>query len=215
MKHKLLLIGAGGHCKVVIDVLLFRKEYDVTGIIDLKERIGTKVLGVPVIGTDSDLPRLFRSGIKHCFISIGSVGNPRLRVKSYNFSKKLGFEFPNLISPDAWVSSHVILGEGNYIAPLAVVNAGTQIGDNCIINTGAIIEHDCKIDNFVHLSPGVVVSGGVHVGARSHIGTGTNIIQNLKIGSNVIVGAGSVVTKNVREGVIAYGNPCKERKVNA
>jgi sugar O-acyltransferase (sialic acid O-acetyltransferase NeuD family) len=215
MKHKILLIGAGGHCKVVLDLLLQIKEYEIAGILDLKENLGAGVFGVPVIGTDADLPRFFKSGIRHCFISVGSVGNPHLRIKLYNLAKKSGFVFPNLISLNAKVSSHVILGKGNYIAPGVVINAGTQIGNNCILNTGAIIEHDCKIGNFVHLSPGSVLSGGVNIGDNCHIGTGSVIIQNVQIAEETIIGAGSVVMKNIRKGMVAYGNPCKERKANA
>lgn len=215
MKDKLLLIGAGGHCKVILDLLMRIKEYEISGIIDLKERLGDNIFGVPVIGVDTDFPRFFKSGVKYCFISIGSIGNPHLRVKLYNIAKKLGFVFPNLISPDALVSPSVILGEGNYVAPGVVINAGTLIGNNCILNTGVIIEHDCKIGNFVHLSPGSVLSGGVSIGDHSHIGTGSIIIQNIKIGKKTIIGAGSVVMKNIRNSMVAYGNPCKERKRNA
>ncbi len=199
---------------MVLDLLLRVKEYEVVGIIDLKKRLGTEVFGISVIGIDTDLPRFFKSGIKYCFISIGSIGNPCLRVKLYGFAKKIGFVMPNLISPSALVSSRVILGEGNYIAPGAAINAGTQIGNACILNTGAIIEHDCNVGNFVHLSSGSVLSGGVNVGDNSHIGAGSIVIQNVKIGEKTIIGAGSVVTKNIRKGVIAYGNPCKERKQN-
>ncbi|MFA5240441.1 MAG: acetyltransferase [Phycisphaerae bacterium] len=215
MKRKILLIGAGGHCKVILDLLAQAGNYGVAGIIDLRERLGSKVLGAPVIGTDADLPRFFKSGIKYCFISVGSIGNPCLRIKLYNSAKKSGFLFPNLISADAKVSSQVSLGEGNYIAPGVIVNAGTQIGNNCIFNTGVIIEHDCRIGDFVHLSPGSILSGGVNIGEGSHIGSGSVIIQNIQIGERTVIGAGSVVTKNIRKGMVAYGNPCKERKTNA
>ena len=214
MKKKILLIGAGGHCKVVLDVLFSNKEYEVAGFIDLKERVGSKVCEIPVIGTDLDLPRFLKSGIKNCFIATGSIGNPKLRVNLYNTAKKIGFTFPNLISRSALVSTSAILGQGNYIAPGVIINAGTCIGNNCIINTGSIIEHDCKVGDFVHLSPGSILSGGVIIGNYSHIGTGSVVIQNLVIGENVIVGAGSVVTKDIRKGLVAYGNPCKERKAN-
>jgi len=215
MKRKILLIGAGGHCKVILDLLAQVKSYEAAGIIDLKERLGSEVFGTSIIGTDADLLRFFKSGIKYCFISVGSIGNSRLRIKLYNSAKRSGFLFPNLISPDAKVSSHVILGEGNYIAPGVIINAGTQIGSNSILNTGVIIEHDCKIGDFVHLSPGSILSGGVNIGNGSHIGTGSVIIQNVQIGEKTIIGSGSVVTKNIRRGVVAYGNPCKERKTNA
>jgi len=215
MKHKILLIGSGGHCKVILDTFIRTNEFKVAGIIDRNERVGGEVFGVPVIGVDRDLRRLFKSGIKYCFISIGSVGNPRLRVKLYNIAKMIGFEFPNLISPDAIVSSHAILGEGNFIAPGAVINARTRIGNNCIINTGAIVEHDCVIGDFAHISPGAVLSGSVDIGNGSHIGSGSVVIHNISIGENAVIGAGSVVTKNIRKGALAYGNPCRERKRNA
>lgn len=215
MKHKLLLIGAGGHCKVILDLLSKSKEYEVVGIIDLKKRLGDNIFGVKVIGTNSDFPKFFKKGIRHCFISIGSVGDPSLRIKMYNIVSKFRFVFPNLIHPLALVSPFARLGEGNYIGPRAIINAGTKIGNNCIINTGAIIEHDCTMGNFVHLSVGSILSGGVNIGGYSHVGAGSVINQNLEIGSKVIIGAGSVVTKNIRNNTVAYGNPCKERKKNA
>jgi len=214
MKEKLLLIGAGGHCKVILDLLMESGEYDVAGIIDLKERVGRNLYGVPVVGTDSDLPKFINKGIKRCFISIGSVGDHGLRGKLYKFARKSGFLFPNLIHPSASVSSRASLGHGNYIAPGVIINAGTEIGNNCIINTGVIIEHDCKIGDFVHISPGSILSGGIIVGECSHVGTGSVVIHNLEIGANVIIGAGSVVTKNIRKNMVAYGSPCKERKKN-
>lgn len=214
MKNTLLLVGAGGHCKVILDLLLKLQGYEIAGIIDLKKRIGDKVFGVPVVGTDSDLPKFFKKGVTRCFISVGSVGDAWVRVKLYNFVKKIGFILPNLISPETCISSQIILGEGNYIAPGVIINAGARIGNNCILNTGTIIEHDCQIGNFVHLSPGSILSGGVFVGNYSHIGTGSMVIQNLEIGASTVIGAGSVVTKNIRKCMVAYGNPCKERKKN-
>ncbi len=215
MNKKILLVGAGGHCKVILDLLSYSKEYEVSGIIDVKGRLGDKIFVVPVNGSDSDLPRFFKKGVKYCFISVGSVGDTRLRVKLYNLARKSGFIFPNLISPYALVSSRALLGESNFIGPWVTINAGSKIGDNCILNTGAIIEHDCMIGDFVHVSPGVVLSGGVSVGDHSHIGAGSIIIQNVEIGERAIIGAGSVITKNIRKGMVAYGNPCKERKANA
>jgi len=215
MKEKILLIGAGGHCKVVLDVLSSHKEYEVVGIVDFKDKVGSKVLGIPVIGTDSDMPRLFKAGIKNCFISVGSIGNPQPRMKLCNIAKKIGFASPNLISSQAVISISVILGHGNYIAPGTIVNAGARIGNHCIINTGAIIEHDCMIGDFVHVSPGAILNGNVKVADCAHIGAGSTVIQNLEVGFNAIVGAGSVVIKNVRKNTVVYGNPCRERKTNA
>jgi len=214
VKSKILLLGAGGHSKVILDSLLGDKQYEVAGIIDLKERLGEVIFNIPVLGTNEDLARFFKLGIRHCFISIGSVGDPRLRVRLYTLAKKTGIILPNIISSKALISSRISLGEGNYIAAGVIINAGAQVGNNCIINTAAIIEHDCQIGNFVHLCPGVILSGGVSVGDYSHVGTGSVTIQNVTIGKKTIIGAGSVVTKDIRGGVVAFGNPCKERKKN-
>jgi len=212
--RKILLIGAGGHCKVVLDVLLKSQQYVVAGIIDVKNRVGEKVSGVPVVGTDADLPMLFKKGITHCFISVGSVGDTALRVKLYGAAWKVGFIFPTLIHPLASVSRNAALGEGNFIACRAIINAGARIGDQCIINTGAIVEHDCAVGDFVHISPGAVLSGGAAVGQFSHIGSGSVLIHGVRIGERTVIGAGSVVIKDIPSGVVAYGNPCRERKKN-
>jgi len=212
MKDRLLLIGAGGHCRVILDHLLQAKTYTIAGIIDVKERVGENVLGIPIIGTDDDCSQFYKNGVRHCFISAGSIGDPILRVKLYEHSAKLEFIFPNIIHPSALISSRASLGAGNYIAPGAIINVNAQIGDQCIINSGAIIEHDSKLGNFVHIASGAVLSGGVKVGDHTHVGTGASVIQCLEIGARVVIGAGSVVTKNIPSGVIAYGNPSKEKR---
>ncbi len=108
-----------------------------------------------------------------------------------------------------------MLGEGNYIAASAVINAGTVIGNSCIINTGAVIEHDCGIDDFDHIAPGVTIGGGgVTIGRASHIGIGSSVVQSVKIGENSIIGAGSAVIEDVPSYVVAYGNPCRKVRDN-
>jgi len=209
---KIILVGGGGHCKVVIDALLQQDKYDIVGIIDLQERVGNKISGIPIIGADSELENYYKKGIRFSLITTGSIGNPNLRIKLFNLAKKIGFEFPNVVHPNATVSKSAEIGKGNYIAPGVIINSGSIVGNNCIINTGALIDHDCRIGDFVHIAPGVVVSGGVDIGKYSHIGTGSSIIQNLKIGKNTIIGAGSVVVKDIGDNIVAYGNPCKKRK---
>jgi len=211
--ENIILLGAGGHCKVVLDSVLDQKKFKVVGIIDVPSKVGAKVLGVPIVGSDSDLPKYRKKGIGNCFLTIGSIGNPELRIGLYKLAKRAGFKFPNIISLDAIVSPYIKLGEGNYIAPGAIVNAGAVIGDNCIVNTGAIVEHDCILGDFVHISPGSILSGGVQVGNNTHIGSGASVIQYIKIGSGAFIGAGSVVTKNIGNKILAFGNPAKKQRV--
>jgi sugar O-acyltransferase (sialic acid O-acetyltransferase NeuD family) len=215
MKQKILLIGGGGHCKVVIDAILLGKKYKIIGIIDVNEKIGQKILGVPIIGGDSSLGRYFQKGIKNCFIAAGSIGAPSLRIKLYHLVSKIGFEIPNIIHPASLISKFAEFGQGNYVAPGVSINAGAKIGNGCIINTKAAIDHDCVIDDFAHIAPGVTLSGGVHIERCAHIGTGSSIMQGVIVGKNSIIGAGSVVIHDIKDGTVAYGNPCKERRKNA
>lgn len=206
--EKILLIGGGGHCKVVIDATRLSGGYDIVGIVDLPENVGKTLCGVPIIGDDSKLEKIFGQGVKYCIITVGSVGDSKIRQKLYKLSKARQFELVNVIHPSAIIDKSVKMGKGNFISAGVIINSEAQIGNNCIVNTGAIIEHDCIIGDNVHIAPGVVMSGGVFIGANSHIGTGSSIIQSIVIGKNVMIGAGSNVVKNIKNNVTAFGNPC-------
>ncbi|MBP7653496.1 acetyltransferase [Candidatus Dependentiae bacterium] len=210
--EKLLLIGGGGHCKVVIDAVNKMGVFEISGIIDIKEKIGLKVSSIPIIGSDEELIKIVSSlHIKKCIITAGSVGETLLRTRLVKLSENAGLEFVNIIHPSAIISENSILGKGNFVSAGAIINSETIIGDHCIINTGAVIEHDCKIGDFVHISPKALLCGGVKIGNNSHIGAGTCVIQNVAVGSNTIIGIGSVVTKTVESNIVAYGNPCKPK----
>ncbi len=199
MEH-IILIGGGGHSKVVIDAIKTSRQFDIYGILDSKSPKGTHVLGVKVIGSDVLLPQLFKKGIRNAFISIGSIGDCRHRKMIYNKLKKIGFSLPVIIHQKAVVAKDVHVEEGAFVAAGAVINPGTKIGRNTIINTSASIDHDCVIGDFVHVAPGVTLSGGVRVGGYTHIGTGANVIQYIKIGKCCMISAGAVVYHNIRDG---------------
>ena len=210
--RKLLLIGGGGHCKSIIDVLEESEPvYSEIGIIDI-HNIGKKVMDYIVLGNDDDLQKLLKEGYTDAFISLGGIGNGAIRENHFLRIKSMGFNIPNIVSSTATVSRNVVLGDGIFIGKKAVVNVGVTIGNNSIINTVAIVEHDCQIDSSVHISPGSVLSGGVTIGNYSHLGTNACVVQNIQIGKNVIVGAGSVVNKSLNNNIIAYGVPCREIK---
>jgi len=205
---KLLLIGAGGHCKVVIDALSRLKHFKVAGIIDLPQKSGELISGIPVTGTDRDLGLFYRRGIRHCHISVGSIGSPALRIKLWKQAAAAGFAFSTIISRHAIVSGTCTIGDGSFVAPGAVINAGAKVGSNCIINTAAVIDHDCVIGDFTHVAPGAVLGGGVSVGKFSHIGTGSSLMQYVTIGKKTVIGMGSVVTKSFGDNLTAFGCPC-------
>lgn len=207
MKEKpVVLLGAGGHAKVLLDILL-EQNIEVLGI---AEKAGTDlpsdVYGVPVIGNDSDVQQYPPDKVE-LVNGIGSIGSTALRQKVYEKFKSQGYRFRQVIHPQAIISRRARLGEGVQVMSGAVVNIGTRIRENSIINTNASVDHDCLIGAHVHIAPGVTLSGGVTVGDGSHIGTGVSVVQGIEIGANVIVGAGAVVINNIAAGKTVCGIP--------
>ena len=209
LKPDIVLVGGGGHCKVVISIIKKLDTFNIIGISDLKENLGKEVLGIETRYTDDQLEELHNKGIKYAFVTLGSVGNPDNRIRLFEILKQTGFEIPAIISRDATVDESVEIDEGTVIMPGAIINAGTKIGKNCIVNTGAIIDHDCMIGDHVHIAPGVTLSGSVKIGTGSHIGTGASVIHGIEIGSRVIVGAGSVVVNTVQDNKKVMGVPAR------
>jgi len=207
-KKKIVLIGGGGHCKVVISILKKLDKFEIVGIVD-NYKAEALISGIKIIGTDDDLRDIYKSGIHYALITVGSVKDNTKRYKLFNLVKKIGYKFPIIISPKAIVDKSVRIDEGTVIVPGSIINVDSSIGKNCVINTGSIIEHDCKIRDHCHIAPGVNISGGVEINNLSFLGIGTTILQGIKIGKNVTTGAGSVVTKDIPDNVIVIGNPVK------
>lgn len=212
MANKILLIGAGGHCKSVLDSLLLLKNYSEIGIVDFPEKIGETLLEIPIIACDDDLPTLLRKGFSHAFVTVGSAKNCNDRKRIIASVEKIGFEMPNIVDPSAVVSNFAKMGKGIFVGKNVVVNAGAVVEDGVILNSGCIIEHDCFICKGAHIAPGAVLGGGVYVGEYAFIGTGVLVKPTIKIGDNTVIGMGSVVLNDIKKNVIAYGNPCKEAR---
>ena len=207
-REQIILIGGGGHCKACIDVIEAEDRFKIAGIIDVKEKLGQKVLGYKIIASDENLPELAKK-FKYFLITIGQTKSPLLRIEKFNLIRNLNVMLPTVTSPSAYVSNHARIGEGTVIMHKAVINADATMGKNCIINTGSIIEHDCFIDDHVHISPGALLSGGVSVSTGAFIGTGAIVMQGIKIGKDVIVGAGAVVINDVENNRTVKGVPAK------
>lgn len=207
--EKLVLIGGGGHCKVVIDTIRSLAQYEIAGIVDSSLDLGCSVFGVPVIGRDEDLVKIKKSGVNHAFVALGSIGKPQIRQKIAAQLMEHGFFSPVLVHIKAYVASSVALEDGVLIAAGAMLQPGVKVGRHAIINTGALIDHDGNIGSFAHISPGAVLSGCVTVGEGAHVGTGTAVAESRQIGDYSLVGAGSTVVKNIPNFCKAYGNPCK------
>ncbi len=191
-KELIILIGGGGHCKSVIDVIEGQNLYEIAGIVDFPARIGEKVFNYNIIGGDNDLPELVKN-FKHFHITVGQIRTPESRIRIFNELVNLGANLPVIFSPYAYVSSHATVGIGTSILHNAIVNAGAKIGMNCIINTKALIEHDVVIGNHCHISTGAIVNGGVQIGDNVFFGSGAVSKQYIFIQSNSFVKANSLI----------------------
>ncbi|MBI4125583.1 MAG: acetyltransferase [Deltaproteobacteria bacterium] len=205
-----VILGGGGHARVVVDCLKSLGAAHPCAVLDQDRSLwGKEVLGVPIRGGLELLPKLKAEGATYFVPAVGGVGdnNPRRRI--FDAGLQHGLTALTLIHPSATVSPHAQIGQGTVIFAGAIINAGVIIGDNCIINTGAIIDHDCRIGDHVHIAPGAVLSGEVCVARSAHLGTGASVIQGIHIGEEAIVGAGGVVVRNISPRSVVKGVPAK------
>ena len=203
-------IGAGGHAKVVAEIIQLCGLHEIVGLVDANPTLhGAEIGGLPILGGEEVLARLRSEGVTSAFIGVGSVGDASRRKELFESLAALGFETVEAIHPKAVVSRSARLGAGAIIMAGAVVNPGATIGDNVIVNTGAIIDHDCTIGAHCHVAPGATLSGTVTLGEGVHIGVGATIRQGIAVGDRAIVGAGAVVVKDVAPGATVVGVPAQ------
>ncbi|MCB1687077.1 MAG: acetyltransferase [Halioglobus sp.] len=208
-KQPLLVFGAGGHGKSVLDTLQAEGRYDVVGLIDSTREVGYRVLGVPVLGGESDLPAIVQElGCHNVFVAVGD------NFQRSAISGRLLAAFPDIafvtpVHPSAVVSPSAELGAGTVVMAGAVINAQSVIHPGCIINTRASVDHDCTLAPFSSVAPGATLGGGVVVGQRTAIGLGSSVSQQLEIGADTVIGTGACVVSGIPASVVAYGCPCK------
>jgi sugar O-acyltransferase (sialic acid O-acetyltransferase NeuD family) len=207
--NNIVLIGASGHAKVVIDIIQKSKNADIAFIIDDNPSLkGASLCGYPIIGGRSELAA--QNAGKDGMNVIVAIGNNTIRQAMAVWAKNLGFSLLAAVHPSAQIGRGTLIAPGSVVMAGAVINADSIIGENVIVNTSASIDHDCRIGDGVHISPGCHICGGVTIGEGSLIGAGATIIPNIKIGRNVIVGAGSTVLDNVADGLTVVGSPARE-----
>lgn len=209
-KIKVIGVCAGGHAKVVMEILRSLEQYEIVGLLDDNPDLhGVSILDVEVLGKHGLMPKLYEQGIHWAFIGLGTVGNARRRREIYAAIVGYGFRLASAVHPRAIVSPSARLGEGPTVMAGAVINAAARVGDDVTINTGAIVEHDCVIGDHTHIATGARLGGGVRVGESSHVGLGASIRQGICIGSKVVVGAGAVVVHDVPDNVVVAGVPAR------
>lgn len=205
---EVLIIGAGGHAKVVADALRACGE-PILGFTDRDPaKHGTQVLGMPVLGDDGVVTARSRDSVRLAN-GIGSVKVPAARREVYLRFKKLGYSFVAVVHPSAVVSAAVELGEGAQVMAGAVVQAGARIGANSLVNTAAVVDHDCVIGKHCHIAPGCVLSGGIVIADECHIGTGASVLQGVTLGRRTVVGAGAAVVSDSGGGRTLIGVPAR------
>lgn len=210
MKAKVVIVGAGGHARVLAELLQLTKDLELAGFTDSDAKLKDRFIqGTRVWGTDDILPALFSQGIQRFIIGVGSTKHNGHRSRLFRQLLQMGFEAVTLVHPTAVVSPSAVVGRGTAILPRAVVNSQTRIGENVIINSGAIIEHDCIIGDHCHVASGACVSGGVRVGSGSFIGAGASVIQNIRIGRRCVIGAGAAVVRDIPDDRLAMGVPAR------
>lgn len=208
--NKCVILGAGGHARVLIDVMLEAERYDIACVLDSDSGLwGKEIYGIPITGGDELLAGMMAKGISHFVVAVGSIKDNEPRARLYRLAIDRGLAPLTITAVTATVSKNAILKPGCQILSRVVVNPGAIIGDNSIINTGAIIEHDCLIGKHVHVAPGAVLSGMVQVGDLAHIGTGSSIKQGVRIGDGAVVGVGAAVISDVAKGQVVAGVPAK------
>ena len=209
--NKIIILGAGGHSKVLIETILAcNKNYEIALLDDkFSEKNHSKVLDYPIIG---ELKKIFDGCFKKKYNkAIVAIGDSKLRMKWFKNLIDYGYEVPSFIHPTCYLSQSSSIGRGTVIFARAVVQSNVKFGDGVIINSGSIVEHDGDIGFGTHICPGVTIAGNVKIGNSSWIGIGSTLKENLVIGSNVMVGAGSVVIENVSNNSIVFGVPAKKK----
>ena len=206
MSRSLLIVGAGGHGRVVADAAQQTGQWKKIAFIDDLYPEFCRSASWPVIGVVADLDNLAGTWSE----VVVAIGNNAIRLEVLQNARRYGFKIASVIHPSAQVARDVRIGEGTVVFANVVINIGSVLGDGCIVNTAATVDHDNCLGDGVHISPGVHLAGDVAIGSRSWVGIGVSVIHGCVIGNNVVIGAGAVVTKNIDDGLTVVGIPARE-----
>jgi UDP-perosamine 4-acetyltransferase len=204
-------LGAGGHAKSVLEAIRSAGLFRATLLLDDDPaRVGTEVLGLPVLRAGDDaLAALRADGVAAAFLGVGGVGDMRARGRVFERLLAAGFALPPVVHATAAVSPWTALGRGAQVLAGAIVNADAALADGALVNTGAIVEHDCRIGAHAHVAPHATLGGDVTVGDGAHVGMGAVVVEGLRVGDGALVAAGTVVVRDVPAGARVAGVPAR------
>lgn len=207
---ELILLGGGGHCESVIEVINGIPDVTIRGILDptYNGEEEKTILGIPILGDDEQIGRYASEGCQFV-ITVGQIKSAKIREKLYARVKLEGAKLPIITTKTSYISSTAKIDEGTVVMHKSFINANAVIGKCAIVNTGALIEHGSHIGDFCHISTGSIINGNVKCGNQVFIGSGSIINQDIKIGNNVVIASGSLVRNEVKDNSMVYGNPIK------
>lgn len=207
---QIIIIGSGGHAKVVIDILNQYHDYQIFGVTSNSLELGSTFFGCRVIGSDEILTTLNNNDYLIA-MGIGGYRNNDLRIRLFKMIKQLGYRFINVIHPSAIISKSSVLGEGVVVFPGVVINTEVKIGNNSIIATGSTIDHESIIGDNVLISAGVTIGAYTEISDNCLVALGAKVISGVKVGQNSLIAAGAVVVNNINDGDIVFGVPAKKK----
>lgn len=213
--ENILIIGASGHAKVIIDCVGKEGKYRIAGLADDAIPEGTSLLSCTVLGRIADIPSLAeKHNIHGCIIAIGD-NHTRKTVAQKIALIMPGLLFCTAVHPSAQIAADVTIGAGTVIFAGVAINAGSKTGMHCILNTHASLDHDSVMEDFASLAPSAATGGNVHIGACSAISLGAHILHGVRIGKDTVIGAGALVLENMPDKVLAYGSPARVIRTRA
>ena len=204
-RQRILLLGAGGHGKAIADLLLAGGSYVIAGFVDAVPK-ASQILGLPVLGDESQLAALAGQGVT---LAHAAVGDNAQRLAAAGRLRVAGFGLPSLLHPAALIGHGAMIADGAAILARAVIGPEAEIGALALINTGAIVEHDCVVAEAAHIGPGAVLAGGVRIGAGALIGAGAVLRPGVSIGAGAVIAAGAAVVEDIAPGARVAGVPAR------
>jgi sugar O-acyltransferase (sialic acid O-acetyltransferase NeuD family) len=202
-KPYLLIYGAGGHAKSVMEIVRQSGEYAIAGIVDDNPALtGKQVLGIPVLGTRAILPALRAQSVTLAANGVGGIVDIGVRLRLFELLAGYGFNFPTLVHPRVAVEPSARLGEGVQVFANAYIGAEAELQARCMVNTNAVVSHDCVIGAYTHIAPGALLAGHVHVGERTLVGMGVTVHIGVRIGDGVRIGNGAIILADVPDQTI-------------